>query len=84
MQAEVYAEQFLSPGSDIAECKEAVEAIKAFVNDMAELVSKRWFISWAVTTGINPVETLPVHTMHIVGNVYKNEMSFENCRHILV
>lgn len=70
----VYVKYVLSSDLGITGSEEAVEEGKVFVKKMVALLLKGKVHSWTVLTGSVPVQTLPGHSMHLFGHVYKDAM----------
>lgn len=79
---ELYAKHCLIPDFNIAGSDEAVKANRTFLNEMAELLSRKRADSWTVTPVVIPVQRYSLHMTHIVGNVYRDAALFEKWRHI--
>lgn len=64
--------------------QDVVEANKAFLKEMAALTLIIRINSWTVPPRMVTVKTIPVLTMYLLGNVYKDETWFAKKRHIHV
>lgn len=81
---EVFAKYVLSPNSDIAGSKKALEASKEFLKETAALASKRRVYSCTVLPGPVSVQKFPVQTVRFFGTVGNDAKLFKECQRIPV
>lgn len=74
----------MNPESYLAGNAELIEAYKVFRKAMEVISSRNRMDSWAVPVGLVRIQTLPLHIMYLLENMYGDATSNAKCRHTLV
>lgn len=71
----------LSAESKICVGDEMGKEIKVFAKEMVAALLRRRVDRSTVPPGIVLIQTFPARIKHFIGNLYKDEMLYEKCRH---